>query len=115
MNIGQKVVCINNEFPPIKKYGGVFNNAKIKPSLREIIMIDDVLGDFLRFEKYDTSESYNWWYYDNFALIDVAYYHFEFFTLIVQPTTCVPTTILTVPSHLKFIGFIVPPLISIEF
>ena len=70
MNIGQKVVCINGEFPSIKKYGGLPNNAKTKPVLREVIIIDDVLGEFLRFEKYDTAESRNWWIDKNFAPID---------------------------------------------
>ena len=77
MNINQKVVCINDDFPPIKKYedlshpsSGIFNSAGNKPKLREVIIIDDVLGDFLRFEKYDTVESFNWWIADNFAPID---------------------------------------------
>ena len=70
MNIGQKVACINDNFPAIEKYGGLLNNAKEKPKIREVLITDDVLGEFLRFEKYDTAESHNWWIAKNFAPID---------------------------------------------
>jgi len=33
------------------------------------LVIDEILGEFLRFDKYDTEESYNWWKSDRFAPI----------------------------------------------
>ena len=66
---GQKVICISNNFPHIKKYGGS-EGATTTPKKGEILVIDEVLGDFLRFDKYDTYESYNWWMFNRFSLID---------------------------------------------
>ena len=67
---GQKVVCISQDFPVIKKYGGTGEEAKDTPKKDELLVIDEILGDFLRFDKYDTNESYNWWKADRFAPID---------------------------------------------
>jgi hypothetical protein len=67
---GQKVVCILQDFPVIKKYGGIGEEAKNTPKKNEILVIDEILGEFLRFDKYDTNESFNWWKADRFAPID---------------------------------------------
>ena len=66
---GQKVVCISENFPIIKKYGGSGKEATNIPSEEEVLAIDEILGEFLRFNKYDTKESYNWWKSDRFAPI----------------------------------------------
>lgn len=65
---GQKVVCISENFPLLKKYGGD-TEAKNTPKKDEVLIIDEILGEFLRFDKYDTDESYNWWYFNRFAPI----------------------------------------------
>lgn len=67
--IGQRVICINDNFPYISKYGGS-GEAKDKPKLHEELVIDDILGDFLMFEKYNTEDSINWWKDDRFAPLD---------------------------------------------
>ena len=67
---GQKVVCISQDFPVIKKYGGTGKEAKYTPKKDEVLVIDEILGEFLRFDKYDTDESFNWWKADRFAPID---------------------------------------------
>ena len=65
---GQKVVCISENFPLIEKYGGG-KEAANAPKKEEVLVIDEILGEFLRFDKYDTEESYNWWKSDRFAPI----------------------------------------------
>ncbi len=67
--VGGKVVCINGNFPWIKKYGGK-RAPSIKPKKGEILIIDEILGEFLRFNVYDTSESFNWWIDNQFAPVD---------------------------------------------
>lgn len=66
--VGQTVVCISEDFPWIQKYGGV-NPATITPKLHEQLTVNEILGDFVRFDKYDTDASYNWWYWNRFAPI----------------------------------------------
>lgn len=50
---GQKVVCIGG----IPKYP--------TPKKGEVNIIDEMLGDYLRFEKYD-GETVNWWHHTSF-------------------------------------------------
>ena len=63
---GQKVVCVSEKFPLIKEYGGNGKEPIKTPKIDEILTINEILGDFLRFDKYDTDESFNWWKYDRF-------------------------------------------------
>ena len=67
--VRQQVVCINGNVPRIKKYGGK-RAPSIKPKKGEILIIDEILGEFLRFNVYDTSESFNWWIDNQFAPVD---------------------------------------------
>lgn len=67
---GQKVACISENFPVIKKYGGVGKESNNTPKQNEVLVIDEILGDFLRFDKYDTNESFNWWKADRFVPFD---------------------------------------------
>lgn len=66
---GEEIVCISDDFPAIKKYGTA-TEAKIKPSIGERLIVDEILGDFLRFDRYDTETSFNWWHFSRFAPID---------------------------------------------
>lgn len=66
---GQKVVCISQNFSLIKEFGGTGKEAEKIPKINEVLIIDEILGDFLRFEKYDTDESFNWWKFDRFVSI----------------------------------------------
>lgn len=73
---GQKVVCISERFPLHKTTqtdkSNIGTQATNHPKKGEIIVIDEILGEFLRFDKYDTNESFNWWKADRFAPIDEA-------------------------------------------
>lgn len=64
---GDLVVCINDNFPWIPEYGGVADQAIAKPREHEQLTVSEVLGDFVRFDQYDTPESYNWWKHDRFV------------------------------------------------
>jgi hypothetical protein len=66
---GQRVVCISEDFPIIEKWstGKETNN---KPKKGEILVIDEILGDFLMFNKYSSVNNINWWKYDRFAPVD---------------------------------------------
>lgn len=62
---GESVICINDNFPLIPEFGG---NGDIveKPKVGEILTVDEVLGDFLMFEKYNTETSTNWFFFTKF-------------------------------------------------
>ena len=67
---GQTVVCVKDDFPMIKKHSSEGSVEAIrKPRLKEHIAIDEILGDFLRFSKYDTEDSWNWWHYSRFKSV----------------------------------------------
>lgn len=71
---GQEVVCISEAFPvlPYSDYGREHTGQQpnYHPRKGEVLNIDEILGDFLRFAKYDTRESYNWWCWDRFAPVE---------------------------------------------
>jgi len=71
---GQKVVCISENFPvhtttEIDK-SIIGTQAPTHPIKGETLVIDEMLGDFLRFNKYDTDESFNWWHSTRFKPLD---------------------------------------------
>lgn len=72
-NEGQKVVCISDDFPvkaTTKLDKSIIGTqAPIHPQKGETLIIDEMLGDFLRFNKYDT-DSFNWWHCSRFRPID---------------------------------------------
>lgn len=63
---GDKVVCVSTDFKWIEKYGGVGEECPT-PFKGEVLTIDEILGEFLRFDKYDTEASLNWWHHTRFA------------------------------------------------
>lgn len=72
---GQKVVCISNIFPvkatteQDKSIIGV--QPDFCPQVGETLVIDEMMGDeWLRFNKYDTDASYNWWHTTRFRPLD---------------------------------------------
>jgi len=66
---GSKVVCISTAFPRIAKYGGT-DLPQPTPKLHEVLVVDEILGDFLHFVQYDTDKSTNWWHHTRFAPVD---------------------------------------------
>jgi hypothetical protein len=69
---GQIVICDSENFPVIKEYGGADEEATAKPRKGEELIVDEILGEFVRFDKYDTEESFNWWKHDRFSPLDDA-------------------------------------------
>jgi len=68
--IGQKVVCISDKFPYMPEYGGESEYKFSKPKRDEILIIEDILGDFLTFKEYNNQTGEgdtNWFMYDRFA------------------------------------------------
>lgn len=65
---GQKVVCINESFPHIEKYGGV-DLGNPNPIKGEELIIAEILGLFLRFDKYTFPNENKWFLYNRFAPI----------------------------------------------
>lgn len=71
MSDGQKVICISEDFPLIEKYSTEGSKpTSIHPKKGEVLTVDEVLGAFLRFDKYDTPNQCNWWHHTRFAPID---------------------------------------------
>jgi len=70
---GQKVVCISENFPvhatTLEDKSDIGKQAPVHPIKGETLIIDEMLGDFLRFDKYDTY-SFNWWHSSRFRPID---------------------------------------------
>lgn len=74
MNEGNQVICVSESFPEWKttsedksRIGTIPN---LHPTKGEILTVDEVLGEFLRFDKYDTDESVNWWHQSRFRLVE---------------------------------------------
>ena len=74
MKQGDKVVCISEDFPQWKttdedktKNGTQPNNH---PRKGEVLIVDEVLGVFIRFDKYD-NDFHNWWMSDRFRKMDL--------------------------------------------
>lgn len=70
---GQKVVCISESFPvhatTEEDKSKIGTQATIHPKKGETLTIDEMLGDFIRFDKYDT-DAFNWWHCSRFRPID---------------------------------------------
>jgi len=70
---GQKVVCISESFPVFKTTeedkSKIGQQAPMHPVKGETLVIDEMLGDFLRFDKYDT-DAFNWWHSSRFRPLD---------------------------------------------
>lgn len=73
---GQKVVCVSDEFPRIEKYSGPGPKyAKKHPVKGQVLIVDEILGEFVRFDIFDTTESCCWWIHKNFAPYDGPVYN----------------------------------------
>lgn len=69
---GQEVVCIDDDFPMIrttnKDKSELGQKAVFHPKKYEELVIDEILGPFLRFNKYDSDEfGFQWWHHSAFA------------------------------------------------
>jgi hypothetical protein len=77
---GQKVVCISEDFPQIrttnKDKSELGQQAIQHPKKGETLVIDEMLGVFLRFDKYDT-DSFNWWHNSRFKPLDEFKFSFQ--------------------------------------
>ena len=73
MKTGQQVICISENFPVWKTTQTdksiIGTNPHHHPQLNEILTIDETLGEFIRFDKYD-NHAFNWWKMDRFKLLN---------------------------------------------
>lgn len=76
--VGQSVVCINDHFPIVattadKARVGLLPH--VHPKLKELLVIDEILGEYLRFDQYDCYDvnhpeyGWRWWKHTNFSAI----------------------------------------------
>ena len=65
----QQVRCISDDFPHQKQHGGTEGEATHKPKVGEVLIIDEILGEYLRFDHYDTPETHQWWHHTRFEPI----------------------------------------------
>jgi len=69
--LGQKVVCISDDFPGVRTSDPdksiIGRQAKYHPHKDDVLIIDDIIGPYLNFEKYNTAESNQWFHYTRFA------------------------------------------------
>jgi len=66
---GQKVVCISDDFPLMRRWSGGADaiDCAVKPKIGDVLIIAETLGLFLRFDEFDTELSYNWFHWNRFA------------------------------------------------
>jgi len=73
--VGQFVFCISDNFPLFTTTGDKNKVSKFPnshPKVGEACCIDEILGDFIRFEEYDCDDKsspeygYRWWHYSRF-------------------------------------------------
>lgn len=73
MKEGDKVICISENFPIWKTTNEdksiIGTHPNNHPKKGEELFVDEVLGDFLRFDKYDTEEEFAWWKSDRFKKV----------------------------------------------
>lgn len=77
--VGQTVVCIRDCFPRIITTGqdksGLGKIPDVHPKREEVLVIDEILGEYLRFDKYDCYDEthpdfgWRWWKHTAFAPI----------------------------------------------
>lgn len=70
--VGQEVVCINDSFPKIRTTNEdkstLGQKAEFHPKKNEELVIDEILGPFLRFDKYDSDTiGFQWWHHSAFV------------------------------------------------
>jgi len=76
--VGQYALCINDNFHVVKTTGDKSKIGTITirfPKIGEICCIDEILGEFLRFDEYDCNDKmsvdygWHWWKHINFKPI----------------------------------------------
>ena len=72
MKEGDLVKCVSTNFLHWKTTNidksQIGSQADFHPRLGEQLIIDEILGEFIRFDCYDT-DSYNWWHNSRFILV----------------------------------------------
>lgn len=76
--VGQSVVCINDHFSLVITTADkerICTLPPVHPKLNEHLVIDEILGEYLRFDKYDCDDvnhpdfGWRWWRHTHFAAI----------------------------------------------
>lgn len=64
------VICVRDDFPIITSTGHLIEHkgeqALSYPQVGEILEVSEELGDFYRFDKYDSVDAFNWWHKSRF-------------------------------------------------
>ncbi len=73
--VNQYALCINDNFPVIETTGDkslIGTQATVHPKEGEICCVDEILGEYLRFDEYDCNDETNpdygwkWWHHIHF-------------------------------------------------
>ena len=72
MNKGTLVICINENFPCIisNDKNDIGKISEFQPWLGGIFEVDDVLGDFINIEMFNTQEEIKWWILNHFRKLN---------------------------------------------
>jgi hypothetical protein len=68
-NVGDYALCVNDNFPIVTTTGDksqIGSKPDIHPQKGEVCCVDEILGEFLRFDEYDFNDSWNWWIHTHF-------------------------------------------------
>lgn len=68
MKSGTLVICINENFPCVisKDKNHIGQSSDFQPWLKGIFEVDDVLGEFINIEMFNTPEEIKWWISSHF-------------------------------------------------
>lgn len=75
---GEKVVCISDDFP--KQYttnadkSDIGVQADLHPVKSEVLVISEILGNYLNFVKYNSPDNIRWFHYKKFAPLDSDFF-----------------------------------------
>lgn len=73
MKEGDEVICISEDFPVWKTTEEDKSIIGTKPNFHpqkgEILTIDETLGEFIKFDKYD-NDHVNWWHHSRFRKVE---------------------------------------------
>lgn len=65
--VGDKVICVSDNFPYVKSINSDKPVLIRKPELGDVLIVAEIHTDYLRFQQYDTPIACNWWIYANFG------------------------------------------------
>lgn len=69
------VICINDQgfikvITTIEDKSTIGNYSKLHPKKDEVLIVDEILGEYVRFDQYDDGDSFNWFHSKYFTLFN---------------------------------------------